>query len=58
MNGYEYVLQTDYGYGHGWEDVVAESTEAEAKERKREYQDNAGQYPYRIVKRREDTEGK
>lgn len=53
---YEYVLQGDYGYGHGWEDIVTESTKEGAKERKREYQENAGQYLYRIVKRREDNE--
>jgi len=48
-----YVLQGDYGYGDGWEDLTAEDTKEAIRERRREYQDNEGGV-YRIVKRRED----
>jgi hypothetical protein len=46
----EYVLQGNYGYGHGWEDLTAEETRKECRERLREYQENEGG-SYRIVKR-------
>lgn len=52
---YEYALQKNYGYGHGWEDLVAESTMAEAKERKKEYEENEGG-AFRIVKRKGEGE--
>lgn len=54
---YLYVLQGDYGYGHGWEDLAAED-EAEPGARQRirqtrkEYRDNEGG-SYRIIQRRE-----
>ena len=48
----EYVLETNYGYGYGWEEVLTESAYDEIVERKREYQENMPQYPYRIRKRR------
>lgn len=48
----EYVLETNYGYGDGWEEVLTESAYHEIRERKREYQENMPQYPYRIRKRR------
>lgn len=47
-----WVLQANYGYGHGWEDTHAEDTWKEMKERLREYRTNAPEYPYRAVKRR------
>lgn len=47
----EYVLQVNYGYGHGWEDEVAENTLAAARERRKEYQANTS-YPVRIRKKR------
>lgn len=46
----EYVLQGNYGYGHGWEDLCAEDTRKEARERLREYIENEGGN-YRIVRR-------
>lgn len=46
----EFVLQGDYGYGHGWEDLCAEETRKEAKERLKEYRENEGGN-YRIVRR-------
>lgn len=48
----EYRLLCDYGYGDGWEEVLCEDTYAEAKARKREYEENMPQYPYKIVKKR------
>lgn len=48
----EYVLQTNYGYGDGWEDVVTEDTPGEIRLRLKEYRENMPQYPYRIKKRR------
>lgn len=46
----EYVLQGNYGYGHGWEDLCAEETRKEVRERLREYRENeCGNY--RIVRR-------
>ena len=48
----EYQLLCDYGYGEGWECVLAEDTRAEAKERFREYVENMPQYPYKITKKR------
>jgi hypothetical protein len=39
-------------YGHGWEDLTAESSRAEIKQRLKEYRENEGG-EYRIVKKRE-----
>ncbi len=36
----------------GWEEVCAEETRREAKERLREYRENQPEYPVRMVKRR------
>ena len=47
----EYQLLCDYGYGDGWEYVLAEDTMKEARQRKKEYMENAPQYSYRIVKK-------
>ncbi len=44
------ILQGNYGYGDGWEDLVAESTWKEARQRKKEYQDNESGN-YRIIRR-------
>lgn len=48
----EYQLFCNYGYGDGWEYILAENTMKEAKQRKREYMENAPQYSYKIVKKR------
>ena len=47
----EYVLQGNYGYGQGWEDLTAEKTSADIRQRFKEYRENEGG-DYRIVKRR------
>jgi hypothetical protein len=53
-NKYQYlwVLQGNYGYGDGWEDLTAEETHPEIKLREKEYRENEGGV-YRIVHRRE-----
>lgn len=62
MNKYSYlyILQGNYGYGHGWEDLTAEEIDTrkpwEARKAIRqtlkEYRENEGGC-YRIIKRRE-----
>jgi hypothetical protein len=47
----EYILQGNYGYGQGWEDLCAEDTRKEARQRLKEYQENEGGN-YRIICRR------
>lgn len=53
-NKYQYiwVLQGNYGFGHGWEDLTAEEQYREIRARKREYVENEGG-SYRIIRRRE-----
>ena len=48
----EYQLLCNYGYGDGWEYLIAEDTMKEAKQRKKEYMENEPQYLYKIVKKR------
>ena len=47
----EWILQGDYGYGHGWEDLCAEESRTEANEQMRVYRENEGG-TYRVVTRR------
>jgi hypothetical protein len=47
---YIWVVQGDYG--QGWEDLTAEESLPEAKQRKKEYVVNEGGF-YRIVRRRD-----
>jgi hypothetical protein len=46
----EYQIHVDYG--QGFEEVCAEDTYPDAKQRLREYRENMPQYPAKIVKRR------
>lgn len=48
-----YVVQGNYGYGHGWEDLTAEENGNEARARLREYRENERGTPFRLVRRRE-----
>lgn len=48
-----YRLLCDYGYGDGYECILEEDNLREAKKRKREYEENAPQYSYKIKKVRE-----
>ena len=47
-----HVVQGNYGYGHGWEDVAAETDRKEAKARLREYRENSPG-SHRLIQRRE-----
>ena len=48
-----FVVQGNYGYGHGWEDVTAADTYKEARQNLREYRDNERGVPFRLIRRRE-----
>lgn len=48
-----HVIQGNYGYGHGWEDVTAEETREEALKRLREYRENEPGVSFRRIRRRE-----
>jgi hypothetical protein len=48
-----YVVQGNYGYGHGWEDLTAASTRIEGKGYLKDYRDNESGTPFRLIKRRE-----
>ena len=52
-----WVIQSNYGYGHGWEDTTEEETRAEAVAQVKCYRENQPEYPHRIIKRRERIEG-
>lgn len=54
---YLLVLQGNYGFGHGWEDLCAEDKAAggawrRIKQTRQEYRENEGAR-YRIIERRE-----
>lgn len=46
-----YVVQGNYGYGHGWEDVTAEDDRKQARQRLKEYIENSPG-AHRLIKRR------
>lgn len=49
----EFVMQANYGYGHGWEDECSEETRKEANQRLKDYRENAGSVgTYRVIVRR------
>lgn len=47
-----YVVQGNYGYGHGWEDLTQSEDIEEARIDLKAYRDNAPEYAYRLRKRR------
>jgi hypothetical protein len=49
---YLHVLQGDYGYGHGWEDICQSESRKEMVADRKSYRDNAPEYAYRIIARR------
>lgn len=51
--GILHVIQGNYGYGHGWEDLTAETSRAEALARLREYRENEPGTPFRRIRRQE-----
>lgn len=52
-----HVVQGNYGYGHGWEDLTAEDDRVEARARLREYRENESGTPFRLIRRREKIAG-
>jgi hypothetical protein len=48
----EYVIQQNYGYGLGYEDVYATDSRPDAKQALKDYRDNLPQYPARLITRR------
>jgi len=50
------VVQGNYGYGHGWEDLTAEDTRKECLARLREYRANESA-PFRVITRRVKLSG-
>jgi len=50
------VVQGNYGYGHGWEDVAASEDFREARADLKAYRVNDPGNPYRMIKRRELNE--
>jgi hypothetical protein len=50
-------VQADYGYGHGYETVTAETSLAEARARLREYRENEPGVAFKLVKTRERIVG-
>lgn len=49
---YLFVLQGNYGFGDGWEDLCASETYREVRDNLRDYRENEGGR-YRIIQRRE-----
>jgi len=53
---YLWVLQGDYGYGHGWEDLTASERYVEVRDDLRTYRKEEAPYisvSYRVIERRE-----
>ena len=48
----EFIVQGNYGYGDGWEDLTAEDTRAEGRKQLRCYRENEPQYSHRLIVRR------
>ena len=44
----EWQLLIDYGHGHGFEEVTAENTRRDIKQRQKEYRENCPEYPSKI----------
>ena len=53
---YLYVIQANYGYGHGFEDLTASESWREVKVDLKAYRENMPEYNYRVIKRRELNE--
>ena len=59
MNKYQYlyVVQGNYGYGHGYEDLMATEKWKEARDNVRLYRREENMGSYRMIKRRVLNEG-
>lgn len=49
---YENIIQTDFGYGHGFEDTGASECYLMAVQELRECRQNQPQYRHRLIERR------
>lgn len=47
------IWEVEQHYGQGWEVVNTETTRQDGRRSLKEYLENMGQYPTRLVKRRE-----
>lgn len=47
----EYIVQGNYGHGHGWEDLTAGPSRKEAQAFLRDYDENESA-PHRLIARR------
>jgi hypothetical protein len=46
------VLQANYGFGHGWENIEEADTRRALLPNLKAYRENMPEYPYRIIGRR------
>lgn len=46
------VVQGNYGYGHGWEDLTAADDRKECLRDLRSYRENEAGTPFRVINRR------
>lgn len=53
--GLEFVVQSNYGYGHGWEDTAVEQTREAGEAQLALYRESQPEYSHRLVPRRVDT---
>lgn len=49
---YLFVVQGNYGFGHGWEDLCASTVRSEARANLKDYLLNEGGFPHRMIQRR------
>ena len=54
---YLHVVQGNYGYGHGWEDLCCSENRREARNDLKAYRENELGVPHRLIQRRELREG-
>lgn len=47
-----WIIETNYGFGHGREEVIAYSTRKDAIRGIKEYRQNMPEYPYYLRKKR------
>lgn len=47
-----WIVQGNYGYGHGYEDLTAETSFREGRQRLKEYRENEPGTSIRLIKRR------
>lgn len=51
----EWIIQGNYGYGDGWEDLSAYDSPYAAEEDLRLYRENEPEYAHRLIRRRVKT---